>query len=171
MPWSNDAEKYIEQDQLTLKGVQQFNLDYLPRKDGSTMLHLCHKMPLYNEKNKIIGIGGVGIELTRHSYKNIVSLLTFSGLNIENFTKQPTQKNPDFVYANIDLSKRQAQIISFLLRGFSAKLMAKELNLSKRTIEFYLTRLKDKLECKNKHELVNKAFELGFIDLMFMKII
>ncbi len=41
-------------------------------------------------------------------------------------------------------------------------------NLSERTIEFYLTRIKEKLKCKNKHELINKSFELGFIDLMFI---
>ena len=170
LPWHKDADKYIEQDQLTLKGVSQFNLDCLPRTDGSTMLHLCQKVPLYNEKGKITGVGGIGLELTRNNYKNIIPLLAFAGLNIENFIATLHKKNPDFVYGKIDLSKRQAQIISLLLRGYSAELTAKELKLSKRTIESYLIRLKEKLECKNKYELINKAFELGFIDLMFMRI-
>src|SRR5690242_11913528 len=53
MSWRKDAEKYIEQDKLTLKGHTQFNLDILPMNDGNTFMHLCQKFPLYNEKRKI----------------------------------------------------------------------------------------------------------------------
>jgi len=170
LPWYKDADKYIEQDQLCLKGVSQFALDYLPRKDGSTMMHLCHKSPIYNDKRKIIGIAGIGVELTFQNYKNIVSVLAFAGLKIEDFRIPISKKSSAFVYGNIGFSKREAQIISFLLRGYSAESTAHELHLSRRTIEFHLTRLKNKLECRNKHELVNKAFKLSFIDLMFMKL-
>ncbi len=169
MPWSNDAEKYIEEDQLSLKGNSQFLLHSLPRQDGTKLLHFCHKTPLYNEKNKIIGIGGIGFEMTLENYKNIFSILAFAGLNISDFNKIVHPKKLEFIYKNICFTKRQAQILCFLLRGYSAELTAKELKLSKRTIEFYLTRLRDKLECNNKHDLVKKAFELGYIDSMFMR--
>lgn len=169
MPWHTKADQYIEEDQLALKGKSQFLLHSLPRLDGSALLHFCHKTPLYNDKRKVIGVGGVGFELTFENYKNIYSTLGLAGLHFSNFMTQDQSKQTEYIYKNISFTKRQAQIISFWLQGYSAKVTANKLNLTKRTIEFYLTRIKEKLECKNKQELIKKSFELGFIDLMFIK--
>lgn len=58
------------------------------------------------------------------------------------------------------LSVRQQQCANLLLQGMTAKQIAKELNLSGRTIEHYIENLKKKLQCKNKAQLLCKLLHL-----------
>lgn len=60
------------------------------------------------------------------------------------------------------LSNRQSQCLYHLVRGLTAKQIAKVLGLSNRTIEFYLENLKEKFNCPNKSDLIAKAIEMGF---------
>lgn len=64
------------------------------------------------------------------------------------------------------LSKRERQCLKMLLLGKSAKESANELNLSYRTVEFYLENIKNKLNCNGKRELcmIGRDFEnLGLL--------
>lgn len=58
------------------------------------------------------------------------------------------------------LSAREVECLMFILRGETATSIAKQLNLSVRTIESYLVNVKAKLNCWNKTELFQKAKEL-----------
>ena len=62
--------------------------------------------------------------------------------------------------ALIKLTKRQSECARLLLQGRKYKEIARELNLSTRTIESYIDILKDKLQCQNKTELVLKLTDL-----------
>lgn len=53
----------------------------------------------------------------------------------------------------IYLSKRQAECL-LLLRFYTQKGIAEVLNLSPRTVESYFANLREKLNCKNKFELI-----------------
>jgi len=64
------------------------------------------------------------------------------------------------------LSSRERDCLRLLLRGNSAKDTATELNLSPRTVEFYLGNVKNKLNCNGKRELcsIGREFEnLGLL--------
>lgn len=63
---------------------------------------------------------------------------------------------------NIKLPKRQAEVLHYLIRGKSAKLIAKEMNISFRTIQHYTEILKTKFNCKTKIELIDSALDQGF---------
>ena len=54
------------------------------------------------------------------------------------------------------LSLREEQCVRYLLEGMSNKQIAWQLQLSTRTIEFYLDNVKSKLSCKNKTQLIDK---------------
>lgn len=58
------------------------------------------------------------------------------------------------------LSKRDDAVLKHLLEGNSASQIAKKLHLSCRTIEHYMERLKEKLICYSKADLIKKAREL-----------
>ena len=60
------------------------------------------------------------------------------------------------------VSEREAQVLFYLVRGYSAKMIAATLNLSPRTVEGHCTNLKDKFNATSKPDLINKAFELGY---------
>lgn len=63
------------------------------------------------------------------------------------------------------LSKREKQIFILFIQGKTIAEVGEEIHLSPRTIEGYLTRLKDKLCCDTKSELIMKAIENGWLNL------
>ena len=63
------------------------------------------------------------------------------------------------------LSSRELACASLLTQGKSARLIAETLFLSPRTIETHLNRLKEKLHCRSKAELINQINELNLYDI------
>lgn len=61
---------------------------------------------------------------------------------------------------HLRLSKQQHKCADLLLSGKSAKSISEELNLSKRTVEYYLELIKTKFNCNNKTELIIKLKDL-----------
>lgn len=59
--------------------------------------------------------------------------------------------------ASVHLTPRQRQCGILLLQGHTQKEIAKHLALSPRTVETYINQLRQKLECRNKAELILKA--------------
>lgn len=57
----------------------------------------------------------------------------------------------------LSLSKQERAILKFSSNGFSAPYIAKELNLSSRTVEHYIDNIKQKLDVYSKDELIIKA--------------
>lgn len=65
---------------------------------------------------------------------------------------------------NIILSKREVDLAKLLLKGMTAKEIAKNLGLSPRTIEFYMIRMKKKFNCNYKAALIQEILKVGFLD-------
>lgn len=64
------------------------------------------------------------------------------------------------------LSPRERDCLRLLMRGNSAKDSAIELNLSPRTIEFYLENVKNKLDCSSRRELLLIASDFQNLGLL-----
>ena len=58
-------------------------------------------------------------------------------------------------HQNIHFSQREAECMALLLTGKRIRTIANMLNLSTRTIEFYLKNMKKKLNCRTKFELID----------------
>ena len=58
------------------------------------------------------------------------------------------------------LTAREQAVIKYLLNGNSASQIAKELSISTRTVEHHMERIKNKLNCFSKGELMQKALFL-----------
>lgn len=54
----------------------------------------------------------------------------------------------------VEFSPRERSCINYLLKGKTAKEIARHLSLSYRTIEYYLANIRDKTGCRNKYELI-----------------
>ncbi len=65
-------------------------------------------------------------------------------------------------HRNIYLTKREAQCLTALIDGLTAKETARLLKISHRTVHIYLESVKQKLGCQRRSELVTKAHESGF---------
>lgn len=73
-------------------------------------------------------------------------LSTFSGIKTKN-TVNPI------------LSKQQTECLRWLIKGMTAKQIAKSMNLSPRTIESYIENIKCKFNCTSRIDLIVKALE------------
>lgn len=67
------------------------------------------------------------------------------------------------------LTNKEMLCLCYYLMGKTAAEIAKNLALSPKTTAAHLYNARIKLECKNKSELFQKAFELGLIDSQFIR--
>ncbi len=71
------------------------------------------------------------------------------------------------IHANASLTVKELTVLKNILKGYSANQIAGELKLSCRTIEHCIERIKCKLVCFSKSELIQKARDLellGYFD-------
>ncbi len=62
--------------------------------------------------------------------------------------------------SEVKLSCREREVIKLVLQGYSPRMIAPQVYLAKRTVEHHIERIKEKLECQTKAELIQKAGEL-----------
>ncbi len=70
------------------------------------------------------------------------------------------------MHFNTKLTSRELQTLSHLLRGRTALETSKDLNISPKTVEFYIDSVKSKFDCLTRAELFDKALESNLINLI-----
>lgn len=66
-----------------------------------------------------------------------------------------------------DLSKRETEILQFLVNGYSYKMIAAELKVSLDTVRFHIKKIYDKLHVHSATEAVSKAIKNNLISFLF----
>lgn len=61
------------------------------------------------------------------------------------------------------LTVREVQVLRLILEGRSSKDVAQTLYLSKRTVDFHLARIYEKLNVTNRLQAIRRAAELGLV--------
>lgn len=64
---------------------------------------------------------------------------------------------------NAVLSRRELQVLTFLVRGYASAAIAKNLHVSVKTVETYRARIYEKLEIHDRAELMRYAISVGLI--------
>ncbi len=62
-------------------------------------------------------------------------------------------------YPGVYFTARETQAMYYFLQGKTANEVSKEMNLSRRTVEFYLKNMRAKLNCDTKLELIDKILQ------------
>jgi DNA-binding CsgD family transcriptional regulator len=124
-----------------------------PNKAPTIMI--SHKMPLKNKAGKVIAVFGTSTPLENLLSNGSESFSPFQEIQATLISFLLPQKINQVKI----LSKREKECLQYLTRGMTAKQIARILNLSPRTIEFYIENMKNKLECHNRIELVAKAIQ------------
>jgi len=121
---------------------------------------LTIKFPWYGEDNKIIGLFGCTIEIGKQPLVNALTKVMQMGLLIPaTHLFAPKKYWSGQKINNVHLSKRQAEILRFVVRGKSLKEISQLLNLSKRTVEHYFEDIKNKMLVFSKAELIEKVID------------
>ena len=149
------ASQFVEQDKEVMQTGERQHIDIGYYPNGDLQIHFSVKKQLRDNNNKTIGTVFTCFELQptflSHLYQDLMietkpSLFTIGGH-----------------YDDYHLTKRESECLFYLIRGWTAKTIAKKLNLSNKTIECYIDRIKNKLDCPNKSSLIEKSIQLGFI--------
>ena len=72
-------------------------------------------------------------------------------------TNEPRHDEP------IKLTKREIEVLSLVIEGRSSKEVADLLYVSKRTVDFHLANIYDKLQVTNRVQAFRRAVRLGLI--------
>ncbi len=70
----------------------------------------------------------------------------------------------ELVEKKTQLSSRETECTYYLLKGLSAKEIAKILGLSYRTVELHLINIRKKLNCNKTSTLILKLINLGYLE-------
>ena len=165
LPFKEYADKYKSDDELTLKDGPQTFIDTVVLPKYGKVLALSNKTPVYDK-------GGmkkaVFCSATFIPGSNLGEMLqkirsTFKG----NHKGAHNVKRKRFYYSGIYFTRREAQVLHYYLNGANCKKIAYQLNLSQKTVEYYLEQVKVKTSTHNREALIKAAFDMGFLDLMF----
>jgi DNA-binding CsgD family transcriptional regulator len=75
-------------------------------------------------------------------------------------------KNPNIKLEpliNASLTSRQSECLYYLIMGMSAKEIGETMSISKRTVEYHIAILKNKLHCRSKSSLIEQGLKLNDI--------
>lgn len=168
LPWEKYANTYQTHDKKVMaeKNINCFIMPGLTYDLSTSILVVGRVSPLYDLAGNSIGISGSANCITT---QNIVKEITNLYSNdIDAFGIPPGCHQYYFSdeYERFGLTKREAQCLFFIIRGKTAKYIASVLDLSIRTVEAYIQNIKDKLDCRNKSNLIDKAIEIGFVSYL-----
>ena len=100
----------------------------------------------------------------------------FPYTNIQEHISEPISNDPptkvkpiklyllDQRYPGVYFTRRESQCLILLTTGHTIKETGHALNLSARTVEFYLNNIKVKLKCRTKAELLQKIQDSDFLE-------
>lgn len=157
--FSEETHRIHQQnDAMALRGktVQCVHRSSSPY-DGS--LYQIIKKPLFDSENTIIGLL---YHCTQIMNSNFIAELFVNDSKIYASHERPkayyigTNENP------FCLSPRELECLFLTLRSMTAKQIAEQLGLSKRSVEFYIDNIKNKMGCTTKSELILLGINHGY---------
>lgn len=155
-PWSQYAALYRKHELDALAGKSYSTIIPLNDYTGKELLFLHTKSPKVDQEGRVIGVRCHAVEIVNPNIMDLVrQLLRVSPSETQQFSLNS-------VKCEIQLSKRQKEVLFYLTRGKTSKMIAKILSLSVRTVEYYIENIKEKFNCRTKSELICCALKNGF---------
>jgi len=163
------AERFNAEDQEVLndKSTQHY-LGIYTFSDGNTHVLYTIKKPLYFETDKVEGLLCQAMDLDPSLLANFDNSILSLGKN--NSKYEYTYRISDCL-PKYDLSERESEVLFYLLRGYSYKMISAELSRSIRTIETHIYNIRTKLNCTSIDQVIEKAHAEGFSNIIPSRII
>lgn len=151
LSWANSAPEFRLNDQQVISsGKPKIAFETGTLHNGAKGQALSYKLPLRSQSKSIIGVIGISIELDHH---DLISVL------VPDYLKVNSTINFIDSISSYKLTKRESECLFYLTKGFTIKEIAKKISLSHRTVEHYLARVKEKLCCHTRSQLIAKVNE------------
>lgn len=158
------ADHFVAQDQQVLSSEESVQFVDFSVQDDSIVAMLKTKAPWYNEKGELAGTAASAVTLHKNIQADLIHLLTGDHDKTTLHTTYQLRKS----YPAFNLSRRESEVLFFLLRGQTAKQIAQVLCVSPRTIETHIESLKTKMNCSNKAMLIEKAIASNYNGILLI---
>lgn len=138
----------------------QITEDHVIRQDGVQLDFLSFKIPWYNTDNQVTGVFGCSILLGKQPLASSLEQITELGLlQPETLSRQLlNSREIDGIY----LTEKEVVLMHQIIRGKTAKEIAKMYGLSFRTIEQRLEYVKTKFGVATRGELIERVVDFFF---------
>jgi len=163
---SNSADHFISQDEQAMGGTKVVTLNIHTYADDKRRILLTEKSRLYDQNKTMIGTIGNSIELNSGLVFNIANLLCKVDDKLFSIASTCGSYLVSQETYHHTLSARESQCLFYLIRGKTAKEIAAYLQLSQKTIETYIHRIKIKLACQTKSQLIEKAINDRYVTII-----
>lgn len=157
------ADEFIKMDKKAiLSGEKMLALDIQQYTDGWKLV-LVERNPIKNECGLSIGLFNQCIDISNTSFFRAYLLLHQLDNKLLGKNTKPVSYTLSDSHCPLPLTEKQENCIFLLIRGKTVKEIAKILGISPRTVESHLEAVKNKLNCQNKSEIIEKAIDSGFL--------
>jgi len=102
--------------------------------------------------------------------KNDTTISAAKSISYAGCTRESKRYRLGDGFGEVYFTEREAQTMMHVLLGKTFNATAEAMNLSPRTIEFYLDNMKLKLNCRTKQELIEKVMASEFVRYLGSKI-
>lgn len=159
------ADIYIQKDKKVMQEntcYQDIGVDYYAHDELKVLY--ATKKPLKDRHHNVIGI----ITLIQTIKNTRLLNAFFHAVNFEKHANKPKAGLYELqeTYPNFSLTKRETMILYYFLKGNTAKQTAQILNISHRTVEQHMDRIKGKMHCANKSQIFEQAYINGFKSIL-----
>jgi DNA-binding CsgD family transcriptional regulator len=156
MCWRKYAALYRKGDMAAMVGdIYQGVREKQTHIDAITYNIVVNKYPFFDKNHKIRGVIG---SFTKVPLKKVDAVSIKTTLECE---ENKIYLGPGF--GNEYFTKREYDVFQQLLLSKNTKQIAFALNISPRTVEAYVTKVKTKLQCDYKSDIVITAVRLGLV--------
>ncbi len=162
------ASIFREQDKKVIQTAQKMRiLDIHPFSGYEWKAYIFTKTPLLDDNKNIVGTIFYGADITDSNSIQLGSLLSqIKEEGVKNNLLGQSSYMLSEKFGNVKLSKRQSEVLFYLLRGKTVKQIAVLFGISPRTVDEYLDQLKNKFKAQNKYDLIDKAISFGYLSII-----
>jgi DNA-binding CsgD family transcriptional regulator len=153
--WRDKAEFFREKDIQIIKGELNYvnvveEIEVVKESIIGKQSILITKIPIFDSHGNRVGIAGTHINLPDAYIGNSGSQLDSKGRLC-----LPAELGNEY------LTRQEVTILKSLLLGSTSKQIAKDLKISFRTVEGHTEKIRRKLQCSHKSEIIRVAIKYG----------
>jgi DNA-binding CsgD family transcriptional regulator len=166
------AKEFVLHDQDVMRRGSSSTLNLHTYADGCVTIVLMQKKTLLDREN-IVGVTGVGCDVTHvnNIAGQLLSLLEHDG----NFITVDQKKSASYTfhdnYPGDGLTPKESICLFYILRGKSNKQISLILSISQRTVEAHVTKIKNKLQCHSRSQLIENSLTKGYLKIIISRLL
>ena len=160
-PTTRCASDFIKQDRYVIENKTQLKvLDIHPYPDGTWRAHIFTKTPWLDDDGQVQGTIFYGQELSDTAILEVGHwICRATGISTE---RTMTTDTPATSTLSSELTDRESEALFLLLYGKKPHYIANIMNISVKTLESYVVRLRRKFGAHSKAQLVEMALDQGY---------